>query len=257
MLLARIYLIAHLPEYHSFIRLPYILLSNVCRSFQVSDIFESLREMKEICAILLAIAVTSIDCYDYSEVIEKSLLFYEAQRSGKLPASNRITWRGNSMLEDKDGDIDLTGGYFDGIPLVLVFVLCKLHLIFAIQLETMSNSIFPKHGQSQHWQWVGSISKKDTHQPVSSSISSTQWNGEQTTTWKYLFVLPFLIIISLSMLSDLSIISSCMHSVIPATQNCTFKWEMLRPIITGGTCPNDGPMLDRRTKSQPKNRDPI
>lgn len=23
-------------------------------------------------------------------------------------------WRGDSMLEDGDGDVDLTGGYFDG-----------------------------------------------------------------------------------------------------------------------------------------------
>jgi endoglucanase len=52
--------------------------------------------------------------YDYGDVIYKSLLFYEAQRSGKLPPSNRVGWRKDSMLEDRDGNIDLTGGYFDG-----------------------------------------------------------------------------------------------------------------------------------------------
>jgi hypothetical protein len=51
--------------------------------------------------------------FDYSEVIEKSLLFYEAQRSGKLPSNNRIPWRGDSMLTDSDGSIDLSGGYHD------------------------------------------------------------------------------------------------------------------------------------------------
>ncbi|XP_037025017.1 endoglucanase A-like [Bradysia coprophila] len=66
-----------------------------------------------IAGIFLAIVVSSVDCYNYSEVIEKSLLFYEAQRSGRLPASNRIPWRGDSMLDDWDGDVDLTGGYFD------------------------------------------------------------------------------------------------------------------------------------------------
>lgn len=67
--------------------------------------------------ILVATTISFIDCqnYNYSEVLEKSLLFYEAQRCGKLPANNRIPWRGDSMLDDKDGDIDLTGGYFDGI----------------------------------------------------------------------------------------------------------------------------------------------
>ncbi|KAF0310070.1 Endoglucanase E-4 [Amphibalanus amphitrite] len=48
--------------------------------------------------------------YDYSLVVEKSLLFYEAQRSGPLPASNRVPWRGDSALADGsdvgDGDID-------------------------------------------------------------------------------------------------------------------------------------------------------
>ena len=53
--------------------------------------------------------------YDYKAVIHASLLFYEAQRSGKLPADNRIHWRGDSMLDDgKDVGHDLTGGYFDG-----------------------------------------------------------------------------------------------------------------------------------------------
>jgi hypothetical protein len=52
--------------------------------------------------------------YDYAEVLRCSLLFYEAQRAGKLPLNNRIRWRGDSMLMDKghNGE-DLTGGYFD------------------------------------------------------------------------------------------------------------------------------------------------
>ena len=54
--------------------------------------------------------------YNYKTAIHASLLFYEAQRSGKLPADNRVHWRGDSMLEDgKDVSHDLTGGYFDGI----------------------------------------------------------------------------------------------------------------------------------------------
>lgn len=52
--------------------------------------------------------------YDYGEVIRVSLLFYEAQRAGKLPPNKRISWRSDSMLMDKghNGE-DLTGGYFD------------------------------------------------------------------------------------------------------------------------------------------------
>jgi len=51
--------------------------------------------------------------YDYGYVISLSNLFYEAQRSGKLPEDNRISWRGDSFLDDSDGGVDLTGGYFD------------------------------------------------------------------------------------------------------------------------------------------------
>lgn len=52
---------------------------------------------------------------DYARVLELSLLFYEAQRSGKLPENNRISWRGDSALSDRgiNGE-DLTGGYYDG-----------------------------------------------------------------------------------------------------------------------------------------------
>ena len=52
--------------------------------------------------------------YNYAGVLRASLLFYEAQRSGKLPADNRVSWRGDSMLSDKgEKGEDLTGGYFD------------------------------------------------------------------------------------------------------------------------------------------------
>ncbi|XP_066912939.1 uncharacterized protein [Clytia hemisphaerica] len=53
--------------------------------------------------------------YNYPEVLEKSLLFYEAQRSGKLPANQRVEWRHDSTMTDgSDVSLDLTGGYFDG-----------------------------------------------------------------------------------------------------------------------------------------------
>ena len=51
--------------------------------------------------------------YDYGEVIDKSLLFYEAQRSGPLPADNRVPWRGDSALDDA-----VPGGYYDAGDLV-------------------------------------------------------------------------------------------------------------------------------------------
>jgi hypothetical protein len=51
---------------------------------------------------------------DYERHLELSFLFYEAQRSGKLPETNRIYWRHDSMLKaGYDAGIDLTGGYYD------------------------------------------------------------------------------------------------------------------------------------------------
>jgi hypothetical protein len=52
--------------------------------------------------------------FNYGEALQKSFLFYEAQRSGPLPANQRIEWRGDSSLNDgADVGIDLTGGYHD------------------------------------------------------------------------------------------------------------------------------------------------
>ncbi|GMI83902.1 glycosyl hydrolase 9A4 [Hibiscus trionum] len=52
--------------------------------------------------------------FDYREALSKSLIFLEAQRSGKLPSNNRLKWRGDSALEDgKDANVDLVGGYYD------------------------------------------------------------------------------------------------------------------------------------------------
>lgn len=58
--------------------------------------------------------IASAGQYDLNQVLQKSILFYEAQRSGKLPSTNRISWRGDSALGDKgDSGEDLSGGWYD------------------------------------------------------------------------------------------------------------------------------------------------
>ena len=52
--------------------------------------------------------------YDYAEAMKLSILFYDAQRSGKLPANNPIPWRGDSAMGDNGDGHDLTGGWYDG-----------------------------------------------------------------------------------------------------------------------------------------------
>ncbi|XP_022743287.1 endoglucanase 5-like [Durio zibethinus] len=52
--------------------------------------------------------------FNYGEALDKTYMFFEAQRSGKLPLDRRVKWRGDSGL--KDGSlqgVDLVGGYYD------------------------------------------------------------------------------------------------------------------------------------------------
>ncbi len=53
--------------------------------------------------------------FNYGEALQKSLLFYELQRSGDLDESTiRTNWRGDSGLSDgADNGLDLTGGLYD------------------------------------------------------------------------------------------------------------------------------------------------
>lgn len=59
-------------------------------------------------------AKSALEKYNYAEALELSIIFYETQRSGRLPANKRIPWRGDSGLTDagENGE-DLTGGWYD------------------------------------------------------------------------------------------------------------------------------------------------
>ncbi|KAK6926375.1 Glycoside hydrolase family 9 [Dillenia turbinata] len=63
----------------------------------------------------LAMAMGFVDSqHDYADALTKSILFFEGQRSGKLPSSQRMTWRKDSALEDGlYRHINLVGGYYD------------------------------------------------------------------------------------------------------------------------------------------------
>lgn len=55
---------------------------------------------------------------NYTLALHKALMFFNAQRSGKLPKHNNVSWRGNSCLQDGKGTPgsfykDLVGGYYD------------------------------------------------------------------------------------------------------------------------------------------------
>ncbi|KAK6137294.1 hypothetical protein DH2020_028966 [Rehmannia glutinosa] len=74
--------------------------------------------------------------HDYGQALSKSLLFFEAQRSGYLPRNQRVQWRGNSGLNDgKISGVDLVGGYYDAGDNV------KFGLPMAFTITMMSWSI--------------------------------------------------------------------------------------------------------------------
>ncbi len=52
--------------------------------------------------------------FNYGEALQKSIMFYDLQRSGKLPDNFRCNWRGDSCLNDgSDNGLDLSGGFLD------------------------------------------------------------------------------------------------------------------------------------------------
>ncbi|RWW06088.1 hypothetical protein GW17_00030615 [Ensete ventricosum] len=64
--------------------------------------------------LLVSVSLTLASSHDYHEALSKSILFFEGQRSGKLPSDQRAGWRGDSALSDgSEAGVDLTGGYYD------------------------------------------------------------------------------------------------------------------------------------------------
>lgn len=80
--------------------------------------------MRKICCIAIMVSmlfsvlsvpeVSAAGEYNYGEAMQKAIMFYEFQRSGKLPENTRDNWRGDSGLMDgADVGLDLTGGWYD------------------------------------------------------------------------------------------------------------------------------------------------
>ncbi|KAH9314038.1 hypothetical protein KI387_022665 [Taxus chinensis] len=75
--------------------------------------------MKMVTAILVFLMLFAPPCSssampDYKDALSKSILFFEGQRSGKLPPNQRLKWRKDSALHDgSEENVDLVGGYYD------------------------------------------------------------------------------------------------------------------------------------------------
>ncbi|KAI4313747.1 hypothetical protein L6164_026702 [Bauhinia variegata] len=64
--------------------------------------------------LLLPLRSSAGGRHDYHDALRKSILFFEGQRSGRLPPDQRLRWRRDSALHDGSTfGVDLTGGYYD------------------------------------------------------------------------------------------------------------------------------------------------
>ncbi|KAJ6817571.1 endoglucanase 12-like [Iris pallida] len=75
----------------------------------------------------------------YANALRKALLFFNAQKSGRLPKDNGIPWRGNSGLNDGSELTDvkggLVGGYYDAGDNI------KFHFPMAFSMTLLSWSV--------------------------------------------------------------------------------------------------------------------
>ncbi|GMJ10359.1 glycosyl hydrolase 9B8 [Hibiscus trionum] len=79
----------------------------------------------------------STQSFNYGEALSKSLLYFESQRSGHLPHSQRATWRHHSGLTDGlEQGVDLVGGYYDagdnvkfGLPMAFTITMLSWGVI--------------------------------------------------------------------------------------------------------------------------------
>ncbi|KAL5052866.1 hypothetical protein RYX36_033548 [Vicia faba] len=75
--------------------------------------------------------------HDYGQALSKSIMFFEAQRSGYLPHNQRVSWRSHSGLQDgKASGVDLVGGYYDagdnvkfGLPMAFTVTMMSWSII--------------------------------------------------------------------------------------------------------------------------------
>ncbi|XP_020680103.1 endoglucanase 12 [Dendrobium catenatum] len=76
---------------------------------------------------------------EYSKALHKALLFFNAQKSGRLPKNNGIPWRGDSGLNDGVNQTDLNhglvGGYYDAGDNI------KFHFPLAFSMSLLSWSV--------------------------------------------------------------------------------------------------------------------
>ncbi|KAE8655183.1 Endoglucanase 1 [Hibiscus syriacus] len=104
--------------------------------------------MQILCLTLFSLTLlsTAFTSRDYSDALEKSILFFEGQWLCRLLSNQHLKWRGNSGLSDGASyDVDLVGGYYDSGDNVKF----GLQMAFTITMLSCSVIEFGSSMQSQ------------------------------------------------------------------------------------------------------------
>ncbi|KAI3937582.1 hypothetical protein MKW92_017251 [Papaver armeniacum] len=87
--------------------------------------------------LLLSFSFLS-NAFDYKDALKKSVLYFEAQRSGRLPYNQRVRWRGilDLLMDWNRVKVDLVGGYYDagdnvkfGLPMAFTVTMLSWSVI--------------------------------------------------------------------------------------------------------------------------------
>lgn len=91
-----------------------LLLLNVNHITTTNTALKTILKLKEIVTFLGGAHGAHMK-HDYGEALKLSMLFYYAQRSGRISGTfNPVPWRGDSAVNDGDSGHDLSGGWYDG-----------------------------------------------------------------------------------------------------------------------------------------------
>ena len=70
------------------------------RKREKMEIMSLVQRLLVLVVMMTMMAVMKVASHDYGDALSKSILFFEGQRSGKLPPNQRMTWRKDSALRD-------------------------------------------------------------------------------------------------------------------------------------------------------------
>ncbi|KAJ6429895.1 hypothetical protein OIU84_021330 [Salix udensis] len=125
--------------------------------------------------------------HDYYDALRKSILFFEGQRSGKLPPDQRVKWRSDSALHDGSTvGRDLTGGYYDaGDNIKFGFPMAFTTTLLAWSIIDFGRNMGPELKNAvKAVKWVTDYLLKVTSTPDVVYVQDLTWQVKPPLHWR-------------------------------------------------------------------------